>query len=118
MHLKGIHHVAINVIDLDDALAFYVDKLGLEILERPDSIDVPGYWLQAGAQEIHLACLGAGKAPRDPHFAFYVDDIVATINELESLEIKVSKPVTIEGTCCSVFIRDPSGNLIEFNQRL
>ena len=34
--LNGIHHVSINVQDVDAAVQFYVGVLGMEQIERPD----------------------------------------------------------------------------------
>lgn len=117
MQFKGIHHVSINVKDLDEALAFYVEKLGLEELERPD-IGFPGAWLKAGEQELHLLGIDSGEPLREQHFALYVDDIDEATSELLAQDIRVSKQSTIEGICRAVFVNDPSGNRIEFNQRL
>ena len=38
---QGIHHVSINVKDVDAAVAFYVGVLNLEVLDRPD-LGFPG----------------------------------------------------------------------------
>jgi glyoxylase I family protein len=34
MHLLGIHHIALNVRDLDQAEQFYTDILGFKVLKR------------------------------------------------------------------------------------
>ena len=117
MHFKGIHHVSINVTDVEEAYKFYVDKLGLETLHRPD-LGFPGYWLKAGEQEIHLIGIDSGRPVREQHFALYVDDVDETIETLKILDITVSKPNVTPGICRAVFIHDPSDNMIEFNQRL
>ncbi len=117
MHFSGIHHVSINVTDVEEARAFYVDKLGLELIERPE-LGFPGYWLKAGEQEIHLIGVDSGRPLKEQHFALYVDNVDETILSLRDLQIKVSKPSLIPGICRAVFVHDPSGNMIEFNQRL
>ena len=43
--LNGIHHVSINVRDVDAAIRFYVDLLGMQQIERPDR-GGPGAWLR------------------------------------------------------------------------
>ena len=50
---QGIHHVSINVKDVDAAVAFYAGVLNLKILDRPD-LGFPGAWIQAGEQELSL----------------------------------------------------------------
>ena len=117
MKFKGIHHVSINVKDMEESREFYVDKLGLKILERPE-LKISGYWLKAGEQEIHLAGINSGMPLKEQHFALYVDSVDETVASLKALRIKVSEPDITAGVCRSVFIRDPSGNLIEFNERL
>lgn len=41
---QGIHHVSINVDDVDAALGFYVNTLNLQPLPRPD-LCFPGAFL-------------------------------------------------------------------------
>ncbi len=117
MQVKGIHHVSLNVIDVEEAQAFYVDKLGLQVLDRPD-LGFPGCWLNAGEQEIHLIGIDSGRPLKEQHFAFCVDSLDDTISNLTESGIKVSKPLLTPGICRAVFAHDPSGNMIEFNERL
>ena len=49
---KSIHHVAIVVHDLDEALAFYRDALGLEVADR----------CQVPEEGVEIAFLPAGEA--------------------------------------------------------
>jgi catechol 2,3-dioxygenase-like lactoylglutathione lyase family enzyme len=115
MKLNGVHHVSINVLDVERATAFYVEKLGMRILPRPD-IGVAGVWLGAGAQEVHL--IASDDATRAPgqHFAFGVDDLDATVAELVGHGLKVSNPMTQPHGARQCFIKDTEGNLVEFNQ--
>ena len=117
MKLDGIHHVSINVSDVQAAQDFYVDVLGLEVLERPD-FEFPGAWLRSGGQEVHLIGIESGPPLKEQHFAFRVDDLDAVRATLEAAGHKCSKSREIEGICRQAFTRDPSGNMIEFNQRL
>ncbi|HAR31589.1 MAG TPA: lactoylglutathione lyase [Gammaproteobacteria bacterium] len=115
--LSGIHHVSINVTDVEAARQFYVDALGLELLPRPE-LGVPGLWMRAGAQEVHLLGMTSGAPLPEQHFAFAVADLDALRERLGTLDIRVSVPMEIPGICRQAFTRDPSGNLVEFNQRL
>src|SRR5258708_6704509 len=48
MQPLAVHHVAINVDDVDEAIAFYTKTLGLtQRTDRPD-FGFPGAWLDAG----------------------------------------------------------------------
>ncbi len=117
MQLDGIHHVSINVSDLDAALAFYVGVLGMTQLQRPD-LNVPGAWLASGDQELHLLQTDSGPPLKQQHFAFRVADVDAARHALTEAGCRASEPVEIVGVCRQTFTRDPSGNLVEFNQSL
>lgn len=117
MKLDGIHHVSINVSDVPAAQDFYVNVLGLELLDRPD-FGFPGAWLRSGEQEVHLIGVDSGPPLKEQHFAFRVDSLDAVRSTLESAGYKCSKDNEIAGICRQAFTRDPSGNLLEFNQRL
>lgn len=115
MELRRVHHVSLNVSDLEAARAFYTEVLDLPVLPRPD-FAFDGLWLDAGEQQIHLIEAIGFEAPRGQHFAFQVDDLVAAIEELERRGVEVSPPTTIEDVCVQAFLTDPCGNLIELNQ--
>ncbi len=115
MKLNGVHHVSINVLDVERATTFYVDKLGMTILPRPE-LGIDGTWLGAGAQEVHLVYSDDPTRAPGQHFAFGVDDLDTTITELKGLGLKVSDPVTQPQGARQCFIKDTEGNLLEFNQ--
>ena len=117
MQLKGIHHVSLNVKDIEASREFYVQQLGMEELDRPD-LGFPGLWLRSGSQEVHLLGIDSGAPLREQHFAFLVDDLDDVISELAGKGVACSEPGDIDGICRQAFTQDPSGNLIEFNQRL
>lgn len=116
MKLHGVHHVSLNVADIDEATRFYTDVLGLETLPRPD-FGFPGTWLRSEGQEIHLIQVEKHAAPEGQHFAFRIDDMDQSVAELKAHGVKVNGPFDIPGsTARQAFLRDPSGNLIELNQ--
>ncbi len=118
MRTHGVHHVSINVRDVDESLRFYVDVLGFH--QRDDRPDFPfaGAWLNVGDgdQQLHLLEVEGVDAPRGQHFAISVDDLDAAIDVLGARGAEVSEPSTIEGICRQAFLADPTGNLIELNQ--
>jgi catechol 2,3-dioxygenase-like lactoylglutathione lyase family enzyme len=114
MEPSGVHHVSINVDGLDEALAFYVDQLGLKVRsDRPD-FSVGGAWLDAGGQQVHLI---EGQPPTNhgQHFALAYADLRSAVSELREQGREVSEPAVI-GTSLQSFIRDPAGNLVELHQ--
>jgi catechol 2,3-dioxygenase-like lactoylglutathione lyase family enzyme len=116
MRAAGVHHVSVNVADVDEALAFYVDVLGLsQRSDRPD-FGFGGAWLDIGGQQVHLI---EGNVPPDKgqHFALLVHDIDATIDELRTQGVDVSDSIPVGAAGQKqAFLHDPAGNLIELNQ--
>jgi glyoxylase I family protein len=114
MQVLGVHHVSINVDDVDAALAFYVGHLGL--VPRPDRPDFGfgGAWLDVGAQQVHLI-EAAVPGDRGQHFAIRVADLDATVSELREAGVQVSDPSPV-GTGRQAFLHDPAGNLVELHQ--
>jgi catechol 2,3-dioxygenase-like lactoylglutathione lyase family enzyme len=115
MELHGVHHVSLNVDDIETTGPFYRDVLGLEQIERPD-FGFPGLWFRAQGQEIHLIQVEKHQAPQGQHFAFRVADLDRARAELEERGVKVSKAFEIPGVGRQAFLRDPAGNQIELNQ--
>jgi glyoxylase I family protein len=110
----AVHHVSINVDDIDAALGFYVGVLGLRARsDRPD-FGFGGAWLDAGGQQVHLI---EGQVPKGngEHFAILVADLDASISELRARDVKVSDASPV-GANLQAFLNDPAGNLIELHQ--
>jgi glyoxylase I family protein len=111
MQPLAVHHVSIIVTDVDQALAFYTDVLGLSPrADRPD-FGFGGAWLDAGGQQLHLV---EGHLPDDrgQHFALRVADLDDTVAELRGRGVTVTDPSSAGPTRQS-FVHDPEGNLVE-----
>lgn len=111
---KAVHHVSINVRDVDEAELFYTGQLGLVRRDDRPDFGFPGAWLDAGGQQVHLI-QGELPAPVGQHFALQVDDIDAAIAELREQGITISDAMPV-GTGRQAFLNDPSGNGIELHQ--
>jgi catechol 2,3-dioxygenase-like lactoylglutathione lyase family enzyme len=109
----AVHHVSVNVADLDTAVAFYTEVLGLTVRpDRPTSLGA-GAWLDAGGQQVHL--IDGTPPPADgQHFALLVEDLDAAVAEVRGAGFAVSDPVPI-GAAWQSFLADPSGNAIELH---
>jgi glyoxylase I family protein len=112
---RGIDHVALNVLDVPAALAFYTDLLGLtQRDDRPD-FGIAGAWLNAGNQQVHLIELpppnGMGQ-----HFALLYEDIGEVVERLRAQGIPVSDPAASSPGRRQAFLNDPWGNAIELHQ--
>jgi glyoxylase I family protein len=109
-----VHHVSINVSDVDEALRFYTEVLGLEQRgDRPD-FGFGGAWLDAGGQQVHLI-EAPPPAGMGQHFALLVEDLAATVAELRERGVEVGDPSPV-GTSLQSFVTDPSGNTVELHQ--
>jgi lactoylglutathione lyase len=102
--LVGINHVALQVDDIDEAVAFYTD------LFQPTDVNrnVPGAaFLRMGDQ--FLALFQRGPRTEEPHFGLVVDDKEAVRRALEEAGVEVLPGPFFD-------IRDPSGNRVQIVQ--
>jgi len=129
------HHVGITVRDLDRAIPFYRDVLGLGVLDR-FSVSGPEFAAAVGVEDAtgsfaHLDADGARVEliEYDPEGEVLADEEVnqpgathlglstASVDEVyESLPTSVetlSEPQTTESGSRILFVRDPEGNLVE-----
>lgn len=114
----GLNHVSFPVRDLERALVFYRDLLGLEPMPRP-SFPFAGAWLRAGDAQVHLIVpfegmeLGLPPPTLNPlagHVAFSIDDYDAVLTTLRARGLEVLEAGRESG---QMWVRDPDGHLIE-----
>jgi catechol 2,3-dioxygenase-like lactoylglutathione lyase family enzyme len=114
MKLSGLHHVSLCVTDEDEAVKFYTEVFGFEVLPRPD-FGFGGYWLDTGRGQVHL--IQADNVPQGGHhFAVQVEDIDAVVDMMRTKGVKVEPVPHMKGAGRQAFLHDPSGNLIELNE--
>ena len=99
---------------LEAAKEFYVNVIGLELIERPDHLfSGVGYWFNIGDIQLHI-----GVEPPLPesvrHIAFEVADIDSARNQLKDI-VKIVEEPQIPGRERFAFI-DPFGNRMELLQ--
>jgi glyoxylase I family protein len=114
MQPLGVHHVSINVSDVDQAVAFYTGALGLTVRDDRPELGIGGVWLDAAGEQVHLLEAGVPEGAGQ-HFALRVADLDAAVAELRERGVPVSDPSPI-GTGHQAFLNDPSGNLVELHQ--
>lgn len=113
--LSTIRQIAITVSDVDAALVFYRDTLGLAFLFRPAPTLA---FLDAGGIRVMLTTpQGAGAAGANSILYFSVDDIEATQAALVSRGATEERAPQLaarmpDHALWTGFLRDPDGNLV------
>lgn len=119
--ITAVHHVQMTIPKgaEDTARAFYCDLLGLQEVEKPESLNGRGgLWLQLGALQVHIGTEdGVDRAATKAHVAYQVDDVAAWQARLAEHGIQILGSVPIPGYSRFEF-RDPFGNRVEFIQPL
>ena len=99
----GINHVALEVGDVDEALAWYGRFFQLELRGRAGASMA---FVDLGDQFIALARGRSQPPDTDRHFGLVVDDKEALRAALEEAGVQVSHPPSLD-------FRDPWGNHIQ-----
>ena len=129
IEIENFSHVAMQVSNLDESIAFYRDLLGLEMIMETRPEDFP-----EGAPRVHVVgCLvgtnvviefGVGLGPPgpvktegSPVLAFGVRDIEETHQALLEAGVKPTMPPReMMPGLFMLFIQDPDGRTIELAQ--
>jgi methylmalonyl-CoA/ethylmalonyl-CoA epimerase len=104
VEVRGVHHVAMAVEDLDEAVATYQRLFGarVELRGRMDEQGVEAVYLQVGGGRVELVSalsedtpVGRFLAKRGPgmhHVAFEVPDVAVAMGELAANGAEVIDP--------------------------
>jgi catechol 2,3-dioxygenase-like lactoylglutathione lyase family enzyme len=137
--IKGMHHVAISVTNLERAIAFYTKLLGMELTEPPFPLNGPDleHIMALSNLNARMCVVGKGSftmevfefaqprpASKDPnhpvsdhgitHFGIEVTDIDAMYQRLVAAGVKFHSPVlTFQGGIKATYGRDLDGNVFE-----
>jgi lactoylglutathione lyase len=126
MPIHDLFEAHLTVADLDRAIAFYRDLLGLELAHVVPQRQVAFFWLGAAGNAM-LGVWATGSTPQRMvlHTAFRtsVADVIAAPGVLRSAGITpldfdgnlTDQPVVLAWMpAASVFFHDPDGNVLEF----
>jgi catechol 2,3-dioxygenase-like lactoylglutathione lyase family enzyme len=117
-----LHHVEVHVTSVDQAREFYVDKLGLPILDDMPELNL----LAVRAGPVRISIFG-GYQPKDPadpqkcgtHLIFRTDNLDETIGELRTRGVHFPGTVVEAGGFIKdIATQDPDGNIVEFAEYL
>ena len=126
MKLTQIHHVAIIASNYEKSRAFYVDKLGFEVIREVYRAERNDHILNLRVGDIELEVFGMPNPPRrvsNPeacglrHLAFRVADMDEAVAWLNSLGIE-TEPVRWDPYTNKrmTFFRDPDGLPLELHE--
>jgi catechol 2,3-dioxygenase-like lactoylglutathione lyase family enzyme len=135
--LKQLTNVQVWVHDQDEALAFYTEKLGLELRDDVSLPELGDFrWLTVGIPGQSNVAIALMAVPGPPVFDvetqeqikalvakggagglfFATDDIRATYEELKSRGVEFQQPPTEQPYGVDAGFRDPSGNQMRVAQ--
>ena len=135
--LKKLTHVNVWVQDQDEALAFYTEKLGMELREDVTVAEMGNFrWLSVGYPGQPDVALALLPIPGPPVFDaetksqlesllakgvlgglfFSTDDCKSTFEELKARGVEFSQEPTEQPYGIDAGFRDPSGNQMRMAQ--
>src|SRR5262245_35856257 len=124
--VHGLFEAHLTVADLDASIAFYPDRLGLDLAHVVPSRQAAFFWVGSRGSTM-LGLWAAGSAPQKTttHIAFAAtrDDVIAAPRALRSAGITpldfdghpTDEPVVLAWMpAASIYFHDPDGHLLEF----
>lgn len=119
MNARGVDFVCYNVSNLQNAIAFYRDTLGLRL-----ECVFEDAWAELSAGSTTLALCGPPWAqPPEPGYkggatvALAVEDVKAAADELKSMGIAILEEASDTPVCSMAMIADPDGNRLWLHSR-
>jgi len=119
--ITGIAHICLLTADLERALKFYHEQLGLPLAFefRKDEGQRYGVYLKAGNRTfVEIFCgqlQERAYGQHYQHFCLEVDDIDQTVATLRERGVEVSDPMLGLDQTWQAWINDPDGNRIELH---
>jgi catechol 2,3-dioxygenase-like lactoylglutathione lyase family enzyme len=114
---RGLAHLALNVVKLEETVAFYRDVFGMRIVWQPDPDNV---YMSSGRDNLALHRAAAPRAERGSpldHLGFFVESaarVHAVGRALERGGRKILRPPRDhrDGST-SLYLEDPDGNVVQ-----
>jgi lactoylglutathione lyase len=108
-----LHHIGLEVTNLEESIRFYTDLLGLELESRHSFLGEEIAFLASSHFRLELAC--HPHSTNSTHLCFEVSDLQQVINTLGSNQI-ADGPYKLDNGWETVFYEESNHELIEFLQ--
>ena len=118
MNVTGVDFIAVPTRDVDKAISFYEDVLGLERSKQWGSM--PAQEFETGSLTLAVMQSDAFGIEFERHshpIALHVDDVEAARSELEGKGIQFEADTLDSGVCHMAYFRDPDGNALMLHHR-
>jgi predicted enzyme related to lactoylglutathione lyase len=117
--VTGVDFVSVPTQDLDRAVAFYGDTLGLRCsVHRPDRNFAEFETGTVTFNVLDPARMGIGEFRANANaLALHVDDVAQARSELESRGVAFHGDIFDTGVCHMAFFADPDGNALMLHHR-
>ena len=118
--ITGVDFVSVPTRDLDAAMDFYGNVLGLQRSKTWGSDKPAGAEFETGTVTIAVIAtdrLGMEFQPNKVPIAFRVDDVEAARAELESKGVSFQGDTIDSGVCHQAIFEDPDGNMLDLHHR-
>ena len=120
MNIRGADFVYYQSSNMDKAIEFYRDTLGLEMYGYYEEVK----WAEFNVGNVTLALNDPSSF--DPNakaqtggaaIALSVEDVAATVEELTAKGVTVTVPTQESPVCHFAWIQDPDGNTVGIHER-
>ena len=123
--IKGLYETHVQVSDLENAIEFYTDILGLELAHRDETRPIAFLWIGKNKESM-LGLWELKENLQTRHFAFTADKEDILNYSVEFLKNKNLKPYNFLKTesvqpmvfawmpALAIYFNDPDGNQLEF----
>jgi predicted enzyme related to lactoylglutathione lyase len=117
MIVTGVDFVSVPTQDLDRAVAFYGETLGLECSVRRDLFaEFETGTVTFNVHDPKRMGIGDFHANKN-HLALQVDDVPAARSDLEGRGVTFMGDIVDTGVCHMAFFNDPDGNALMLHHR-
>lgn len=118
MIVTGVDFVSVPTQDLERAVTFYGETLGLPCsVHRPDFNFAEFETGTVTLALLNCAALGIEFQASSSPIEFRVDDVEAARAELESRGVQFKGEIVDSGVCHQTFFEDPAGNTLALHHR-